>query len=132
MLPSAAKLTNPLDILGDAQPARFAAATSLVLEDDNVDGALVILTPLRQTQPIETARAIIDIAKHSRKPLLACWMGDTQVWESRTAFVEARCPSVRTPEAGVDAFSLIAEYRRNQNCCCKCRGRRSARTCFAR
>lgn len=114
VLPRAAKLNNPLDILGDAEPARFAAATSLVLEDADVDGALVILTPLWRTQPIETARAIIDIARQSSKPLLACWMGDPQVWESRAAFVEARLPAVRTPEAGVDAFSVISEYRRNQ------------------
>jgi acetyltransferase len=113
-LPPAAKLTNPLDILGDGDPARFAAATSLLLDDANVDGALVILAPLRETLPSETARAIIDIAKVNRKPLLACWMGDTQVWSSRAAFVEARCPSVRTPEAGVDAFSFIALHQRNQ------------------
>lgn len=113
-LPPSTKLGNPLDILGDADPSRFATATRLVLEDAAVDGVLVILTPLRQTQPIETARAIIDIAKESRKPLLTCWMGDTQVWESRRAFAEARCPSVRTPEAGVDAFSFASEHQHNQ------------------
>ena len=36
---------NPIDVLGDATPERFARATEIVLEDENVDAVLVLLTP---------------------------------------------------------------------------------------
>jgi acetyltransferase len=115
VLPPAAKLTNPLDILGDAQPARFAAATSLVLEDDNVDGALVILTPLRQTQPIEQ-RAPSSISPTSRKPLLACWMGDTRFGRAAPPSWSALLERAHARGWRRCVF-LHAEYGATSNCC---------------
>ena len=114
VLPSTCKITNPLDILGDADAERFVAATQAVIDDPEVDGVLTILAPLRTTPPLETAKAIIAMAQNRRKPLLTCWMGDCQVMESRQAFVDARLPSIRTPEAGVDAFAFTADHQRNQ------------------
>src|SRR5690606_36011647 len=46
---------NPIDVLGDATPERFAGATEIVLEDENVDAVLVLLTPQAMTAPTETA-----------------------------------------------------------------------------
>lgn len=114
LLPAQAKIGNPLDILGDADAQRFVAATQAALDDPEVDGVLTILSPLRTTQPLPTAEAMIAMAQDRHKPLLACWMGDCQVIDSRRAFIDARLPSVRTPEAGVDAFAFTADYQRNQ------------------
>ena len=44
-LPSAANINNPVDIIGDAAQDRYENALSAVIRDENVDGALVILTP---------------------------------------------------------------------------------------
>ena len=114
LLPAQVKLANPLDIQGDADAERFVAATQAALDDPEVDGVLTIFSPLRTAQALQTAEAIIRMAKNRVKPLLCCWMGDCQVMDSRQAFVEARVPSVRTPEAGVDAFGFTADYERNQ------------------
>jgi acetyltransferase len=114
ILPPVCRVANPLDLLGDADAQRFVAATQAVLDDPEVDGVLTILSPLRTTKPLETAWAIIEMAQDRRKPLLTCWMGDYHVMDSRQAFIDARVPSMRTPEAGVDAFAFIADYQRNQ------------------
>ena len=53
---------NPIDVLGDATPERFAKSTEIVLEDENVDAVLVLLTPQAMTAPTETAEAIAKIA----------------------------------------------------------------------
>ncbi len=51
MLPSAASLHNPVDILGGATSAQYAACLRLLLADPGVDGVLVIIPP----PPVETA-----------------------------------------------------------------------------
>ncbi len=49
---------NPIDVLGDAPPDRFAKAVEIVLKDKNVDAVLVILTPQAMTDPTATAEAV--------------------------------------------------------------------------
>ena len=49
---------NPIDVLGDAPPDRFARAVEIVLKDKNVDAVLVILTPQAMTDPTATAQAV--------------------------------------------------------------------------
>lgn len=105
---------NPLDIIGDATAARYRHAVTHCLQDEGVDGVLVILTPQAMTQPLEVAQAVIETAGKFDKPLIACWMGETQVAESRQAFVQAKIPSFRTPEPAVEVFSFISAYYQNQ------------------
>jgi acetyltransferase len=105
---------NPVDIIGDAQVDRYQHAVAACLEDPNVDGVLTILTPQAMTKPLEAAKAVIEIANLHKKPLLACWMGEVQVAESRKAFAHARLPNFRTPEPAVEVFSYLAEYYQNQ------------------
>jgi len=109
---------NPVDIIGDAQAERYYHAVKACLDDENVDGVLAILTPQAMTKPLESAQVLIDLAntnttRHS-KPLLTCWMGETQVAESREAFTKAHLPHFRTPEPAVEVFSHLSAYYRNQ------------------
>ncbi len=105
---------NPVDIIGDAQADRYHHAVKACLEDPNVDGVLTILTPQAMTKPLEAANTVIELSNQYSKPLLACWMGGTQVEESRTAFNHARKPNFRTPEPAVEIFSFLSAYYQNQ------------------
>ncbi len=113
-LPETWSHNNPVDIIGDATPERYRDAVTLCMQDEAVDGALVILTPQAMTEPLAVAEQLIEIAGRINKPLLTCWMGYTQINESRAAFARARIPTFRTPEAAVEAFSYITDYYRNQ------------------
>ncbi len=113
-LPSTWSKSNPIDIIGDADPARYGAALEACLEDDNVDGVLAILTPQAMTDPTQAARTLIEIAKKSDKPLVTCWMGEEQVREARLLFKGAGIPTFRTPEPAVDLFSQISSYYLNR------------------
>ncbi|MGA8863245.1 MAG: bifunctional acetate--CoA ligase family protein/GNAT family N-acetyltransferase [Gallionella sp.] len=113
-LPATWPHSNPVDIIGDAQADRYHHAVKACLEDDNVDGVLAILTPQAMTKPLESAQAMIELANTHSKPLLTCWMGDTQVAEARQAFTRARKPHFRTPEPAVEVFSHLSAYYRNQ------------------
>jgi Acyl-CoA synthetase (NDP forming) len=105
---------NPVDIVGDATAERYRDAVTLCMQDPGVDGVLAILTPQAMTQPLQAAQAVITVARKFNKPLVACWMGEAQVAESRSAFAQAKIPSFRTPEPAVEIFSFIAAYYRNQ------------------
>ena len=114
VLPQHWSHSDPVDILGDADSARYSAATEIVLADDNVDGLLVLLTPQAMTDPATCAKGVIEAASGINKPVLACWMGANLVEEGRRLFAKAGIPQFTSPEAGVDAFGYLACYRRNQ------------------
>ncbi|MDO8341022.1 MAG: acetate--CoA ligase family protein, partial [Candidatus Woesebacteria bacterium] len=114
LLPANWSKANPLDILGDADPTRYGLALQACIDDDNVDGVLAILTPQAMTDPTQAARTVIEIARHSDKPLVTCWMGEEQVGEARKLFRGAAIPTFRTPEPAVDLFSHVSNYYRNR------------------
>ncbi len=114
ILPPIWSKSNPLDIVGDADPARYAATLEACIGDANVDGVLIILTPQAMTDPTQVARTVIELAQKTDKPLVTCWMGEEQVREARLLFKGAAIPTFRTPEPAVQLFSHISSYYRNQ------------------
>src|SRR5690606_18293737 len=113
-LPAAWSRGNPVDVLGDADPERYAAALRVCLADDAVDAVLAILIPQALTEPENVAKAVIDVAARASKPVLACWIGDASMRSSWRRFRAARIPVYRTPEDAVEAFAAMAAHRRNQ------------------
>jgi acetyltransferase len=115
VLPPHWSLSDPVDILGDANSERYQAATEIILADKNVDGLLALLTPQAMTDPTACADGVIRGAAPGGKPVLACWMGENLVKEGRQRFTDAGIPHFSSPEGGVDAFGYLAAYRHNQN-----------------
>lgn len=105
---------NPADIIGDATPARYEEALTLCLADENVDGALVILTPQAMTEPTVVAEKVIGAANQSSKPVITCWMGDEQVRKGRARFAAAGIPTFRLPETAIQGFGYLASFYHNQ------------------
>jgi acetyltransferase len=112
-LPASWSHGNPVDVLGDAPPERFARAVEVVLADPLVDAALVILTPQAMTAPRETAEAVAKIAAEGAKPVLAAWVGGRRVQSGRAVLGEAGLPNYATPEQAVQAFMHLVSYARN-------------------
>jgi acetyltransferase len=104
---------NPVDVLGDAPPARFAQALDVVLADKGVDAVLVILTPQAMTDSTGTAKAVGEIAAKARKPVLAAWMGGHTVAEGMQLLNAAGVPTYNSPEKAVRAFMHLVTYTRN-------------------
>ncbi len=113
-LPANWSHSNPLDLIGDADAARYAAATSACLADEGVDGVLVMLTPQAMTDPAAAANAVIEAARGSSKPVLSCWMGEEQVAPARKLLAAAHIPVFRNPEGAVEIFAHVASFYRNQ------------------
>ena len=105
---------NPIDILGDATANRYQQALETCINDQNIDGILVILTPQAMTEPTLVAQYIIDGAKTSHKPVLASWTGGAKVQAGRDLFSNSKVAHFNTPETAVDAFAFLANYAENQ------------------
>ena len=114
-LPAYWSRSNPVDMLGDSAPEKYGEAVTACLDDPNVDGVLTLLTPQPLSQPLQAAQAVIEATRKKRgKPVLVCWMGETQVREAREHFRVNRLPNFVTPERAVEAFAYLSRYHCNQ------------------
>lgn len=104
---------NPVDVLGDATPERFARATEIVLEDKEVDAVLVLLTPQAMTAPTETAQAIAEMAGKTSKTIMAAWLGGASMHGGMEVFNKAGIANYPTPEQAIRAFMTLSNYSKN-------------------
>jgi acetyltransferase len=111
LLPAHWSHHNPVDVLGDADAARFAQALGIVADDAAVDGVLAILTPQAMTHPTNIAQEVARIAGQINKPLLASWMGAQSVQEGRGILNAAGVPTYDYPDEAALAFVRMREHR---------------------
>jgi acetyltransferase len=114
VLPPNWSQSNPIDLIGDADVGRYRAALGACLADPGVDGVLVILAPQAMTAAMEVARVVVECAKTSDKPLLACWMGEAQVAKARRLLDTHGIPAFRAPEPAIEMFAHVSAFHRNQ------------------
>ncbi|MBK8892045.1 MAG: bifunctional acetate--CoA ligase family protein/GNAT family N-acetyltransferase [Dechloromonas sp.] len=113
-LPANWSHSNPVDIGGDATPARYREAIMTVSGDPGVDSTLIMLSPQAMTQPLEVAKAIVEISDETSRSVICCWMGEEQVSSARRLLEEADIPVFRTPETAIELFYHLSKYYRNQ------------------
>ncbi|HXY56834.1 MAG TPA: GNAT family N-acetyltransferase [Nitrososphaerales archaeon] len=104
---------NPVDVLGDADVARYELAISTCLADPNVDGILAVCTPQGVTPATDLATTVVRLSKERQKPILTVWMGEKGVAEARRKFAENSIPTYATPEEAIKTYMYMYKYRRN-------------------
>jgi acetyltransferase len=113
LLPAAWSHNNPVDILGDASPERYAKALHIAANDPNSDGMLVILTPQAMTDPTKTAEELKPYAQSLGKPVLASWMGGSDVEKGDSILSQANIPTFPYPDTAARMFDYMAQYSDN-------------------
>jgi acetyltransferase len=108
-LPPAAIVSNPIDVLGDADPERYVTAVNAALNDDTVDAVIVILTPHAMTRPAETIRAVAACPSGG-KPLVAVLLGSGEAGPERRELVDCSLPDYPSPERAVAVLRAMYEY----------------------
>jgi acetyltransferase len=107
---------NPIDILGDADPERYAEALKIAVEDPESDGLLVILTPQAMTDPTKTAERLKETVadlQHTplkNKPILASWMGDAEITAGENILNRSQIPTYRYPDSAARLFNLMWQH----------------------
>jgi acetyltransferase len=113
-LPAAASVGNPIDVLGDAPPDRYAEAVRAAEDDNSIDAIVVILTPQAMTDPMGTARAIAGVLRGD-KPLVTSFMGGHDVAAAREELLKLNIPDYPAPHRAVYALQAMCEYSQWRN-----------------
>lgn len=112
-LPATWSRSNPVDIIGDAPPSRYAAALAAVTEDDGVDAVLVMNCPTAIADPLASADAIARLARGgciADKPVLTSWLGKQAAEPARTRLQSAGIGSFDTPSHAAQAVALLTRW----------------------
>ncbi len=121
-LPAAWSHGNPIDVLGDADPERYAKAVEIAAKDPNSDGLLVILTPQAMTNPTQTAERLKDLALRKDaddrsifqgKPVLASMMGGAAMAAGDEILNRSGIPTFDYPDIAAQAFTYMWRYTYN-------------------
>jgi len=113
ILPASWSRNNPIDVIGDASPERYAKAIEIVAKDPGADGMLVILTPQDMTDPTQTAEQVKSIALGAGKPVLASWMGGPDVEAGEAILNRANIPTFPYPDDAAQAFTYMWRFTSN-------------------
>ena len=115
VLPPTWSHSNPIDIIGDAGPDRYAAAMEAVMQDPNTDVVLVINCPTALASSVDAAKATIEAVEKQRrigrrKPVVATWLAQSAVEQVRPLFSKAHIPDFETPTKAIEGIMQLARY----------------------
>lgn len=114
ILPTHWSHSNPIDILGDADPQRYAKAIEIAAKDPNSDGLLAILTPQAMSDPTQTAEQLKNVTSQLQgKPLLASWMGGAEVAAGEAILNRANIYTFPYPDTAAHVFNYMWRYSYN-------------------
>lgn len=107
-LPPAANIHNPVDMLASASPDNYASCLKILLSDDNVHGALVILPPPPMFNAEDVAEKLVAVIKQSDKPVVIALLGSTLMKAARSTLQRASIPTFPFPERAASALGALA------------------------
>ncbi len=118
VLPATWSRSNPVDIIGDADAERYAAALATLFDDPANDAILVINVPTMLASPTDAARRVVEIVKAERakripsKPVFAVWIGEDPT--ASTIFANAGIPSYPTEAAALSGIMHLVHHAQAQ------------------
>ncbi|HEY9122360.1 MAG TPA: acetate--CoA ligase family protein [Brevefilum sp.] len=110
-----AQVSNPVDMLGGAEPEEFSHCLSTLLDDPGVDAFLPILVPQALVDPGDVARAIVENANKTQKPVLACMVGEKSLDEARMVLHQNKVPMTIFPEVPGQVLGAMAKYKNSRD-----------------
>ncbi|HSZ10849.1 MAG TPA: bifunctional acetate--CoA ligase family protein/GNAT family N-acetyltransferase, partial [Rhizomicrobium sp.] len=105
---------NPIDIIGDANGARYSAALEALIGVPDIDAVLVLNCPTAIASGIDAAQAVTTSTPKLNLPLFTNWLGAQSAEQARQLFDAANIPTYDTPEKAARGFMHMVRYRRGQ------------------
>jgi len=106
-LPSSASVYNPVDMLASASPETYASCLKILLDDPNVDAAMVILPPPPMFKAEVVAEKLIEVTNQFDKPVVIALLGSTLVEEANQRFINTNVPTYPFPERAASALGAL-------------------------
>jgi len=106
-----AQVSNPIDMLGGAEPQDYEWALGQASLDPNVDALHPILVPQSLVDTMGVAQAWVKVAKETKKPFLACLMGAASAREATAYLNQQKVPAYQYPDQGPRVFGGMLQYQ---------------------
>ena len=114
-LPPIWSRANPVDIAGDADAARYAAALEALLADDENDAVMVMNVATALASPSDAAAAVAETVRTHKsnavfpKPVFAVWVGDRG--EASRKFEAVGIPHYPSENSAVAGYGHLVRHR---------------------
>jgi acetyltransferase len=114
-LPPIWSRANPIDIAGDADAARYAAALEALLADDENDAVMVMNVATALASPSDAAAAVAETVRTQKgnavfpKPVFAVWVGDRG--DASKKFEAAGIPHYSSESSAVAGYGHLVRHR---------------------
>lgn len=109
LLPPAANVHNPVDMLASASPDQYSACLRILLDDPQVENVMVIMPPPPMYKAGDVAKALIPVIHAGNKPVVMVLMGEKLIQEAAERFRAAHVPEYRFPERAASALAILSE-----------------------
>ena len=110
ILPPTASVANPVDVIGDADEARYAAALKVMLEEKDIDGIITIWTPTLMAKAVDIARGVAEIGPPYGKPIMGCILSLQNTKEVIQTLWKAKIPYYPFPEVAAKTLSMMSSF----------------------
>jgi acetyltransferase len=104
---------NPVDIIGDADAARYGKTLEVLAADTNNDGLLIVNVAQGMTDPALIADRVKSFAQTPFKPVLASWMGGVDIAAGDGILRRAGVATFPHPDAAARVFHSMWQYTDN-------------------
>lgn len=110
VLPPAANIHNPIDMLGDASADRYKEVMDIVVKDDNVDAIVVLLTPQTMTEVEKTAQLLVASKKATTKPIIVSFLGGLRVTKGLDILEKGQLAQASFPERAAQGLAALYDF----------------------
>ena len=115
VLPTFWSRENPIHISGDADADTYKAVLNICLDDENINGLLIVYTPKGRADPAKVAKTVAEICNDRgvSKPILTSFMGYEEAEEANRILNQNNVPTYSTPEQATKTYMYMHQYNRN-------------------
>lgn len=102
---------NPVDIIGDSTAQRYDDALRILMNAEEIDAVIVLLSPTAMAHPLNLAYRIVDIQEATGKPISVSFVG--LIHQPSENYLDSQgIPEIEYPERAVFAmYALMERYR---------------------
>ena len=116
VLPTNWSRANPIDMVGDSHPDRFAKTFDVMIRHQDLwDLAFVITVPTAISDPLRVANEIVRFSTHTHKMIVGCMIGGDSMKTPQRILREAHIPNFPDLEDAFRAVGNICQYTCHKN-----------------
>ncbi len=113
-LPKESSLSNPVDLLGDADEERYQKALA-ILKKEKADSILCLLTPQNQTPVEKIAEEIVKFRENSSQKVITVFMGGEKIIKGKNILQDNGIPEFLFVDESISALDKYFSWK-ERNC----------------